>query len=390
VALEPAGISLQAENFNKYIKQLGTIDKAQQDIFDVDSNQTVKAFNNASKAANKYEKELKQVDQANKKVSQSQKQFTQGLQGAALGLAAFATGTVAQFSAESAKLAAQFQGQKAGLNNLAASFGQSGNEIQSAIQKASKGTISGLQSINAANQALLLGVAKTPAEFDKLTSTALTLGRTVGLTSTQAIEQFTTALGRQSLLILDNFGISAKQVNAEMERLAQVDFGKARSQLTDAQKQATFMKAALEIAGEAAATIGEEAGNAQASFERLSATSEDLQVTFGTLAQPLAVGISESLTKAAKTAQQFFAFLGAGFTATGVIIKGTFNDAINLLTGRATRSLDSVLDEAGLAATERFKEIAGTIEGVSFPDDSAKEFTKSLEDQGELKPMKVH
>jgi hypothetical protein len=406
VALEPAGVSLQAENFNKYIKQLDSIDKAQQDIFDVDSKGLTRSFNNASKAADKYEKELKQVEQANKRVTQSQKQFTQGLQGAAAGLAAFATGAVVQFGAESAKLAAQFKGQQIGLDNLAASFGQSGNEIQSAIQTASKGTISGLDAIQAANTALLFGVAKTPEEFSTLTDSALTLGRTLGLNATQSIEQFTTALGRQSLLILDNFGISAKQVNAEIERLAQADFGKARSELTEAQKQATFMKAALNIAGKAAATIGDEAGKAQAGFDRLTAAGENLQVTFGTLVQPLGVGISDVLTRAAKTAQQFFAFLGAGFTGVGKIASGVFDNVINTIEGgiqktkqlfatgdlgilfepvtEDIKSFDTILDEAGTAAIDRFKEIASTIEGVSFPDDELKQFNDEFGNQDDI------
>lgn len=406
MALEPAGIDLQAKNFNKYVKQLETIDKLQQDIFDVDSQDVTKAFNSASRAADKYAKELKQIEVANEKISRSQKQFAQGLQGAAAGLVAFATGAVTQFGAESAKLSAQFQGQQIGLENLAASFGQSGSEIQAAIQQASQGTLSGLQAIQAANQGLLLGVAQTPEEFANLTNSALTLGRTLGLDATQSIEQFTSALGRRSLLILDNFGISAQQVNAEIERLAQANFGKVRSELTEAQKQATFMEAALSIAGQAAKTIGEEAGKAQASFDRLNAQAEDLQVTFGTLIQPLGTGIADALSRAGRTAQQFFAFLGAGFAATSTLATGVFNEfgiALSrlgqLVKGEISfaefnqplREFSDILDDAGIAATERFKEIASTIEGVSFPNDEAKEFAQNLQDQNdELEQAEVN
>jgi hypothetical protein len=415
VALEQAGISLEAQNFNKYIKQLDTIDKAQQEIFDVDSKDVTKAFNSASKAADNYSKELRQVETANQKIGRSQQQFAQGLQGAAAGLAAFATGAVVQFSAESAKLAAQFQGQQTGLENLAAAAGQSGSEIQAAIQSASKGTISGLDAIQAANAALLFGVAKTPEEFSSLTKSAVTLGRTLGLDATQSIEQFTTALGRQSLLILDNFGISAKQVNAEIERLAQADFGKARSELTEAQKQATFMKAALAIAGEAAATIGDEAGEAQASFDRLSASSENLQVTFGALIQPVGVGLVDALSRAAKTAQQLFAVVGAGAAGVGSIIKNVFSDLFVSVKDIAIRTkvlftdgfeaalkpsqqfqeefktVGDILDEASIVATERFKDVASTIEGVSFPDGEAKQFADAIGEQSqELEEAKIN
>jgi hypothetical protein len=400
MALEPAGISLQAEGFSQYIKRLDQIDKAQQEIFNVTAQKTGKSFDEVSKAAKGYQAELKKVAAAEKRARQEARKLAEAQKiAAATQQQAFisAGSAVLDFAqkvgtvvVESGKLAAQFQGSQIGLNNLAASFGQSGSEIQAAIQTASKGTISGLNAIQAANTALLFGVAKTPDEFSALTSSALTLGRTLGLTSTQAIEQFTTALGRQSLLILDNFGISAKQVSAEIERLAQADFGKARSELTEAQKQATFMKAALNIAGDAAAIIGDEAGNAQAAFDRLTAQSENLKVTFGALGQPLGAGIADALSRAARTAQELFAFLGAGFTGVGKIASGVFGNVTATVGGAVDRfqeffktgdfslltepitegvqSLDSILDEAGTAAIDRFKEIASTIEGVDFGD----------------------
>jgi hypothetical protein len=87
-------------------------------------------------------------------------------------------------------------------------------------------------------------------------------------------------------------------VNNEIERLAQADFGKARSQLTEAQKQATFLKAALNIAGEAAATIGDEAGEAQAAFDRLTASATDFKTELGVAVSDLnqALGITDFIT----------------------------------------------------------------------------------------------
>ncbi len=69
MALEPAGVSLQAENFNKYIKQLGRIDTLQQDIFNVKSDDLSKTLNSATKSAKKYERELKQIEKESKSVS---------------------------------------------------------------------------------------------------------------------------------------------------------------------------------------------------------------------------------------------------------------------------------------------------------------------------------
>jgi hypothetical protein len=66
MALEPAGISLQAENFNRYIKQLDTIDKAQRDIFNIDDKELSGALDKATKAARRYEKELKGIGKETK------------------------------------------------------------------------------------------------------------------------------------------------------------------------------------------------------------------------------------------------------------------------------------------------------------------------------------
>ncbi|MHC4195404.1 MAG: hypothetical protein ACYSQZ_05595 [Planctomycetota bacterium] len=186
-----------------------------------------------AEAEKKAEVEAKKLAAAQKTAAATQRQAFLSTGQAILGI----TKQIATAAFELGKLGAQFQGSQVGLKNLAGSFGQSGKAIQRAIQDASKGTLSGLDAIQAANQGLLLGVAKTPEEFANLTNSALTLGRTLGLEATQSIESFTSALGRRSLLILDNFGISAKQVNAEIERLAQADFGVAASELTEAQKQ---------------------------------------------------------------------------------------------------------------------------------------------------------
>jgi hypothetical protein len=352
MALEPAGISLQAEGFKQYVKQLDAIEKKQREAFEAEFKGTGKSFDEVTKAAKAYEKQLNDTAKAEQKAAAEAERLAQAqikaadkarkaqikatedefkriekiikerkkakLEAEKLAAAqktaaatqrqAFIstgqavidfTKQVATAAFELGKLGAQFEGQQTGLNNLSASFGQSGSAIQKSIQAASKGTLSGLDAITAANQGLLLGVAKTPEEFAELTNSALVLGRTLGLKSTQAIEQFTSALGRQSLLILDNFGISAKQVNAEIERLAQADFGKARSELTEAQKQATFMKAALNIAGEAAARIGDEAGEAQASFDRVVAASEDLKIEIGQALSDLnqSFGVADKISK---------------------------------------------------------------------------------------------
>jgi len=396
-ALPPAGVSLQAQGFRDYIRKLNEIEKKQREIFDRELKGTglKKSFNEVQSAAKQYERQLEKTKNAQERLRVNQENARQATVAQSKAFATnlvtavgAATAAFAVFAVENAKLAARFKSQQTGLTNLAASFGQSGSEIQAAIQSTSRGTISGLDAIQAANQALLLGVAKTPREFEKLTRVALTLGRTMGLTGAQAIEQFTTALGRRSLLILDNFGISAKQVNAEIEQIAQTDFGQTNAQLNEAQKNAVFMEAALNIASEAAENIGEEAGKASEAFERFNAQSENLRVTFGEAFRPGATEGANLLSGLATTAQQVLAFISAGAVATGEIIAGTFRNTQTIvgnisafIRGEPTQSLESfgdILDKAGVLAIDRFKEVASTIEGVSFETDQV---TGDLKDQ---------
>jgi len=89
MALEPAGISLQAQNFNKYISQLDKIDKVQQDIFNVDDKNLAGALDKATKAARNYEKELKSVADGSKKAGIAAKGIGLAAAGAAgVGIAA--------------------------------------------------------------------------------------------------------------------------------------------------------------------------------------------------------------------------------------------------------------------------------------------------------------
>ncbi len=365
MALEPAGVDLQAKGFKEYIRRLDAIEKKNREVFDQEFKGTAKSFAQVTSAAKKYEKELNDINNAQKKVQASQKKTTQSFNTFAAGAIATAT-VLAKFSFESAKIAASFKGQQIALDNLAASFGQSGSEIQASIQLASRGALSGLQAIGAANEALLLGVARTPEEFDKFTRAALVLGRTVGLTASDSIRRFTTALGRESLLRLDDFGVKAVEVNEEIKRLAQVKFGKLTTELTKAERSAAFIEAAFIITGKNVAIIGDEAAEAAAAFERFGATSENLQITFGEVVRPVIVGIIELLNKAAKTAQQLLAILGAGVAGLQSIIT-------------SNKRLDEAIADSGDVVVKRFKEIASTIAGVSFPDDEIQRVARALD-----------
>ena len=77
MALEPVGISLEAEGFKKYIKNLDDIDKKQRDAFDTEFKGTGKSFAEVTKAAKAYEKELAAVVAAEKKAEKEAEKLAQ-------------------------------------------------------------------------------------------------------------------------------------------------------------------------------------------------------------------------------------------------------------------------------------------------------------------------
>lgn len=90
--------------------------------------------------------------------------------------------------------------------------------------------------------AMRFGVVKTSAEFAKHVEIATKLARTTGQDSTKAVEDFTTALARQSPQILDNLGlqVDVEKANADYART----LGKSSAALTEAEKKQAFINAA--------------------------------------------------------------------------------------------------------------------------------------------------
>lgn len=164
---------------------------------------------------------------------------------------------------------------------LAASAEQSSEEILTAMREASLGTIADAELMRQANVAMQLSVARTPEEFEKLTMAATTLGRAMGLDAAQGLELLINAAGRRSTEVLDNLGISLAEVNSKMETFAQQQFGKTVNQLSQAQRNALFMQATLEVAAEKAEQLGGATEDMGTGMERAGAQFKNLRQELG-------------------------------------------------------------------------------------------------------------
>lgn len=145
-------------------------------------------------------------------------------------------------------LARESQGVEAlrsSFDNLAQSIGTSGPALLAALEGVSQGMISQQDLILSANRAVVLGVTSSQQEMEQLMQVAITRGRAMGLSATQAFNDLVTGLGRMSPLILDNLGIVTGGEKVFKDYAESV--GKSADALSDAEKkQALFNKVLAE------------------------------------------------------------------------------------------------------------------------------------------------
>lgn len=166
----------------------------------------------------------------------------------------------------------------AGSSENAASFIDS-------IKDASKGTIAEVDALAIANTALSFGVAKNADEMADLTEIAIALGRAQGVDAKTAVSDLTTALSRQSPMILDNLGITIKAGDANKAYAASV--GKSVDELTAEEKALAFRTAALEAGSKVVARMGGVQDDMASSGERLRAQMSDMSLVIGNALIPV-------------------------------------------------------------------------------------------------------
>jgi hypothetical protein len=139
-------------------------------------------------------------------------------------------------------------------DRLTGSVGETGEAFLRVSKTATKGLISDLDLMQAANKGILLGLPITSQSFSKLAETAIVLGRAMGQGPNQSLNDLITALGRSSPLILDNLGLTVKVGEANEKYAAKL--GRTVEQLSDADKKMAFYNAAMDAAGRKVQELG--------------------------------------------------------------------------------------------------------------------------------------
>lgn len=214
-------------------------------------------------AVDKMSGDAKKMDMSLKNIGSSA-----GIAIAAIASAALALKQAFDFSREGAEMLRLEQASGA----MAAQFGQDMKDIVSAMREASRETVDDMTLMAAASRAMQLGVAKTPEDFEKLTTASIALGRAMGRGPADAINDIVTGIGRMSPLILDNLGIltNGGQVFEDYAK----SVGKTADSLTDAEKKQALLNITMQSAVPLLDENGELINDAATSWDRL-ATSFD-------------------------------------------------------------------------------------------------------------------
>jgi uncharacterized protein YoxC len=138
--------------------------------------------------------------------------------------------------------AAELEDLTRGFNSLRVNAGLSARTLER-LTAATDGTVTRMELMRQANNAMLLGVARSTEELAQLFDAAQQLGRALGKDATSSIESLVTGLGRQSRLMLDNVGIMIK-VNEAYEEFAKQN-NTTVAAMTDTEKKTAFLNSGL-------------------------------------------------------------------------------------------------------------------------------------------------
>jgi hypothetical protein len=254
---------------------------------------------------------------------------------------------------------------EASFQRLAAGVGQNFREILTAINRGSQGTVSNLEAMRQANQAILLGLPVTSKQMGELAEVALRLGRAVGRTAQEGLGDLITGFGRMSPLILDNLGITIKAEEAYDKYASKL--GKTADQLTEAEKKQAFFTEGMEKARAKAAELGGVTGGLNDKWSTFKVRVENAAVSVGQRLIPMLENLIDTLSNvviaAGKAAAAIDSVQGRG-------LPGVSLGTVNVSTAEEARMrslLSRTSSGRGLVDTGEFARIRAIAAGGTDP-----------------------
>lgn len=180
----------------------------------------------------------------------------------------------------------QFGGALAGAVDKLATSGAELDRLASAntlsinkAAEATRGYVSKVDLLKAANMSAAFGLGQTERSFAKLAEASVIMSQRLGVDANYALSSLITGLSRQSKVLLDNLGIVVSVEKANQDYAASVN--KTTTQLTDAEKKTAFMNATLAELNRLVGDSGVEVKSAGDQYEILKTQLGDATAELG-------------------------------------------------------------------------------------------------------------
>ena len=182
-----------------------------------------------------------------------------------------------------AKISGQLKGVEGGFKSLTKGIGGASDTLNK-LQKATDGTVSNLDLMTQANNAMLLGIFENNDQMGEMFDVAQRLGTALGKDTLFGVESLVTGMGRQSKLMLDNLGIIIDVEKANEEYAKSI--GKTASELTDQEKKTAFNNATMKEAKKLVESLGEEQLTTSDRINILKSSATNMAGVIGTALTP--------------------------------------------------------------------------------------------------------
>ena len=186
---------------------------------------------------------------------------------------------------------------------LAAGAQEGSDGLLAAMRASSKGTIDNLSIMESSNLAVKLMGDKVLDYLPEMARIATATAKTQGVSASQMLNDIVVASGRQSVMILDNLGISSVQAGKYMEEYAR-KLGKTREQLTTSEKSAAFFYATMKAGGDIIKKTGDDTLTFGETVQKLKAALIDFAAWATEKITPALNGIGNAIAWATDQARE--------------------------------------------------------------------------------------
>jgi len=177
-------------------------------------------------------------------------------------------GAIVKVGTELTKLGAKAEQ----LRNTFGNLGGSASGLET-LRAATRGMVSDMDAMAAANQFMVMGLAENTDEVARLAEMATQLGSAMNHGPKESMESFAAMLANQSIPRLDTFGLSSGRARIRIEELT--------TGLNALTREQAFTQTVLEQGAEAMARVGEQSEGMAGSLAKIGAQRENVKMLLG-------------------------------------------------------------------------------------------------------------